>query len=110
MLICIFLLDVRCLKKKKKAVARSIYFWLQITAKSAKSDFDCPDVSPLTAGSPFGVFSTLLFSSSTTIKEKDGRTFTFNWGKGGGKQVRIAVPFSLVTAKNPTKGGTVSPK
>lgn len=38
----------------------------------------CPfRVSPLTAGSPFCIFS-VLFSSSTTITEKDGRTFTFN--------------------------------
>lgn len=99
-------------KEKKHCCKKHLFLAAINTAKFAKSDFDCPDVSPLTAGSPFGIFSALLFSSSTTIKEKDGRTFTFNWGKGGGgvKQIRIAVPFSLVTVENPTKGGTVSQK
>lgn len=37
------------------------------------------DVSPLTVGSSLCFLSACLLSSSTTIWEKDGRTFTFIW-------------------------------
>lgn len=61
---------------------------LLLDLETKTTHFDCPDLSPLTSGSPFCVFSALRFSSSTTITEKDGRTFTFNWEKGGNKSVQ----------------------
>lgn len=75
-------------RKRNPSLSASAPF-ISVIQVNTSCVFDIFDhSSPLTTGSPLCIFSALLFSSSTTITEKDGRTFTFNWQKQGGGEYK----------------------